>query len=446
MAPALWKKLYNIFDPKARLETQDQDLFIQRPGSVAQNVLTLLREGLEERGKWVVCGSAGSGKSSELVHLAGQLQGQRIVIGIDLPRSVARVDLLRPPEVLFLMGLAALRAQESWGQTLTKEGKEAQEQLFASFHGLLEDRSYTLNLGEALQGVVLFAASLTASVPVATAAGGAARAAAGALGSKAQVKRPGSLGGLTRITREGEPDMDRLIEAVNQLLAGISNELPPVLLVDGLDKIQSRQSINELFAGNRILAAPSAPVVYTGPITLMLSSEWQAAGGAFLRERLTNVAVYPPSVPWVQVGPEKLKAGEEALRDLVRRRLSRIKADEAQVFAGASLAHLLLASGGLLRDVVQLINRATLVALNRRAAIIDESIAAEAITEIRKEYEVGLNSKRVAELVHVREHGEPTGEGEVSLDMLLAGYVLPYSNGGVWFEPHPILRGRRPGL
>ena len=35
---------------------------------------------------------------------------------------------------------------------------------------------------------------------------------------------------------------------------------------------------------------------------------------------------------------------------------------------------------------------------------------------------------------------------EVSTDLLLSGYVLPYSNGGVWFEPHPILRGLRDGL
>mgnify|MGYP000676866917 CR=1 FL=1 len=76
---------------------------------------------------------------------------------------------------------------------------------------------------------------------------------------------------------------------------------------------------------------------------------------------------------------------------------------------------------------------------------IEGTLVADAISDVRKEYEVGLNSRRVAELVHVRQQGEPSGE-DGSVDLLLSGYVLPYSNGGVWFEPHPILRGRRPGL
>ena len=44
------------------------------------------------------------------------------------------------------------------------------------------------------------------------------------------------------------------------------------------------------------------------------------------------------------------------------------------------------------------------------------------------------------------EHGEPSGNDDVSTDLLLNNYVLPYQNGRIWFEPHPILKGVRPGL
>lgn len=43
-------------------------------------------------------------------------------------------------------------------------------------------------------------------------------------------------------------------------------------------------------------------------------------------------------------------------------------------------------------------------------------------------------------------HGEPRGDSEVSTDLLLGGYVHPYANGSVWFAPHAILKGLRPGL
>ena len=65
--------------------------------------------------------------------------------------------------------------------------------------------------------------------------------------------------------------------------------------------------------------------------------------------------------------------------------------------------------------------------------------------ELRREYESTLNTRRVEELVHVARVGEPSGKPE-SNELLLGGYVLPYANGRVWFEPHPILRGLRPGL
>ncbi len=31
-------------------------------------------------------------------------------------------------------------------------------------------------------------------------------------------------------------------------------------------------------------------------------------------------------------------------------------------------------------------------------------------------------------------------------DLLRYGFILPYTNGTTWFEPHPVLRGMREGL
>ena len=55
-----------------------------------------------------------------------------------------------------------------------------------------------------------------------------------------------------------------------------------------------------------------------------------------------------------------------------------------------------------------------------------------------------LNTRRIEELRHVKKTGEPSGNDYISSDLLLNNYVLPYSNGKAWFEPHPILRGVRP--
>lgn len=445
IAAPVWKQIYNAFDPKARLEIEDRGLYVSRPGSLADDILTDLREGLEPEGKWVLCGSTGSGKSSELVRLADQLQAVRVAIGLDLPRSVARADRLQPAEVLFLIGAAAVRQLELWGQAAPAA---LVERLAASFSGLLE-RPYTINLSDAIQGVALFAANTISGAPaVVGAVGGAARLVGGL--KERTSARPSPLGGQTRPLREGEPDLESLLNITNDLLDRLRTpqqpELPPVLLIDGLDKAYERSVIRELFAATRVLAMPRAQVVYSGPISLMLSAEWQATKGAFQPARLTNVVTRAPNLPWVHLPPEEPHEGRLALRQVIERRLSRLGLSLDETFVAGAVERISAASGGLLRDLIQICNRAARLALRAREEKLSLETAEAAITEVRKEYEITLNTRRIEELRHVSQHGRPSGDETVSQDLLSNGYILPYSNGEVWFEPHPILRELRSGL
>ncbi len=442
-----WRRLYNLFDPTLRLELQDHDLFVRRPGAVAEEIADDLSLGLEPDGKWVVCGSTGSGKSSELVHLGGLLHASHLVVGLDLPGSVARVDQLQPAEVLFLVGAAVVRvAKDDWAfevdPGLTSE-------LLSAFRGLLSSEGHNVDIGKLLSGVALFAANLAApgTGAVAGAASGAATTATGAIGDRARVSlRSGAkLGGLTKPSKEGEPDFERLRQAVDAVLDAVRQKRPPVILVDGLDKLLELSTIRDLFATNRILALPRAQVVYTGPITLMLATEWQAAGGAFKRQRLTNVVSRRPELTRIDISDETVDAGRRALAEVVARRLQRLDLKISDVFEPGGLEALTEASGGLLRDLIHLVNRGIRWTLRNERGRLGKRAVRAAIEEVSKEYEITLNTLRVEELMHVRKHGEPSG-AERANDLLLDGYVLPYSNGRVWFEPHPILRGLRPGL
>jgi hypothetical protein len=287
-----------------------------------------------------------------------------------------------------------------------------------------------------LQGVALFGANVLA--PGAGAVVGAAQGVAKALGAARPSilvgKKKPQLGGLTRRLNEGEPDLVALQDAVNSILHVLTEATPIALVVDGLDKLQKLDVIRELFATTRVLCSPEVPVIYSGPITLK-------------RARLPNIIVRKPLPDWVTLHAGQVEAGRAALRDVVARRLERRAALPVHsVFEADALEALISASGGLLRDLIHLVNRAVRSVLAERHAIITLEAAGAAIEEIRKEYEITLNTRRVTELLHVREHGEPSGNDDVSKDLLLWDYVLPYANGKVWFEPHPILSGSRPGL
>jgi len=430
-----WRDLYHLFDPKKRLESEDSDLFVERPSAVAERIIGDLE--FEPSGKWVVCGSLGSGKSSELVRLGRKLWNDCTVIALDLAASSTRVDKLTPAEVLFLIGAAAIRKARDNAHPVPRA---EENRLIAAFQGLIEPGT-RINVGEILQGVALFITNVAApgAAPAAGAATGAARIAGGLLG------------GTTRPFKEGEAAIQELSLAVDAIFKSIRHALPrPVVLVDGLDKVQDLPNIRDLFASTRLLSAPSAPIIYSGPITLMLSTVWHVAGSAFKRERLTNVVVRPPPPEWLSLDSAKIQAGREAMRQVVAKRLARYSLKPEDVFEGSALDDLITASGGVLRDLIHLVNRCSRfaheVSKQNPDAKVSTKIAEEAIAELRKEFEVTLTTKRIEELKHVKQTGEPSGTSDISSDLLLSNYVLPYSNGKVWFEPHPILRGVRPDL
>lgn len=444
---ARWRRLYNLFDPTRRLELEERDLYVSRPGSVAADVASDLQDGFEPQGKWVFCGSMGSGKSSELVHLGAVLENRRTLVGLDLLGSVSRIDLIEPAEVLFLIGAAAVRTAKE--QLDLEIDNKLVVRLRNTFEGLL-DEGHRVDLARILQGVALFTANLVAPgvAAVAGAAKGATDAAGGFLGerSRVTVSRAPKLGGLARPVREGEADFEQLRIAVDDILLALSDmRRGVVVLVDGLDKVQELPAIRNLFTAGRILALPAAQVVYTAPITLMLEAEWQAAGGTFKRARLTNLVIQRPELDRVALTDEEIAANREAMARVIEKRLERLQLRSDQVFEPGCVEDLISASGGLLRDLVHLVNRAVRKAFQDGAPIIGREATRGAIEDIRKEYEVTLNTRRVDELRHVRKWGEPSG-AEGSNELLLGGYVLPYSNGRVWYEPHPILRGLRPGL
>ncbi len=430
-----WKQLYNLFNPADRLEYDQQDLYVSRPRSVAGEIANLLNLQVEPTGKWIVCGSMGCGKSTELVRLAKVLENHYSVVALDMVRSL-RADILinqvQASEVLFAIGAGAVQmAQEDLGH----EVPEAMvDDLTNAFGGLLQERK-GMDLGKLVQGVARFTANVvtTGGSPVGAAIGAADAA-------------TGALGGLTRSVKEGSAELEKLGLAVNAILDDLSAKRRLVVLVDGLDKVDDEGRIRDLFVSSRILLMPRTQIVYTAPIDLMLGPLWNTASSVFHGERLTNVLVNSPRRSDIEVSEQALNRGREAMAAMVAARLQRAGLSLDEVFDQGSLDALVTASGGLVRDLIRLVRAAVLSALMTESPRIDLSTAENVITELRKEFEITLDTRTVDELRHVRANGEPSSSEKHVRDLFLGGYVLPYSNGRVWFEPHPILRGVRDGI
>ncbi len=149
-------QLYRDFDPAEPVSQATLAQFVQRNGESAETISRDLRLGLDPLGKWVITGSIGCGKSSELLKLADLLREDYAVVPLDLPNSVARVDMLQPAEILFLAGAATVKAaRDLWGHEIEIA---SQNRLIKAFSRLVPDRD--LDLNSVFEGVALFLGDL----------------------------------------------------------------------------------------------------------------------------------------------------------------------------------------------------------------------------------------------------------------------------------------------
>lgn len=436
--PDAWRRLYKVCDPKERLHIDEMNLFVERSDSVARKIANSLDAGYDEQGKWVICGSVGTGKSTELTKLAELLTGSHLVVGVDLWRAAARIDEVSAAEILFCIGAAAIRtAANRFGHQVDPQ---LQKHLEKTFAGLLDQR-HNIAVADLVEGVTLLAFDLLAPGSGSAVKAGlqATRAATGA--PIVPVGRP-ALGGLTRPVKDGDPALDALVWVVDQILVDVSQIRAPLVLVDGLDKLTKIDSIRDLFATSRTLAKPQAPLVYTGPVTLMLAAEWSAAANYFDRARLTNLIVAAPTTSTRHVSSEMVVVGRAAAREIIARRCAAAKLELSGVLANEALDLLITKSGGLTRQLLQLLREAAKLAGMDGLTIIDLPTAARAADEWRKEFEITMTGIRREELEYIEAHGEPKG-GQVSHELLLWNYAIPYANGDMWFAPNPLIELRK---
>jgi hypothetical protein len=428
-----WRRIYKVCDHRDRLHNDELDLFVERPESVSRRIVEILP--FEESGKWLICGSVGAGKSSELIRLYQLLCDDFVVIGVDLERSTGKIEQVTPPEILFCIGAAAVRtAKERFGHDVASPSVT---ELCHAFEGLL-DEGRTIDLLDFVSGVALFGVELL--VPGARVATGAALSAVKtASGPVRMAVGRTKVGGLTRPVKDGDPSLDRLVAAVDAVLADIGESVrKPLVLIDGLDKIIDVMRIREIFAMSGALSAPQVPLIYSGPITLMVHTEWNAAENHFSRQRLSNLVVAPPPTVVGNISTETIAAGRAGMRDVAARRCSRVGLELDDVFSPDALELLILKSGGLLRQLIMLLRCAALEAGRKHRPRIELDTASTVCDELRKNFEITMTKARREELEYIAEFGEASG-GQLSNELLLWNYAFPYSNGQAWFAPNPLI-------
>lgn len=447
-----WEEVEAIFDPKVAVV--EPALFASRDPAYnpLSHIERALRRPTRTNRKYLLVGTVGNGKTSELYHFAEKLGQHRMIVLVDLWRhfqegvgDTGALSQLEPWELLGLLGLAVYRAgEEHFGHKWGDEPKGLEK-------ALEELRKADQGAGPSIDIVRLAKTMAIAASGVAGAlAGGPVTAVVAAkvgqtvadTGLAVLESAGSSLSwswriGLPKNSRREDQDVRQVLDAVNRMILALQEQYGRrlLLLVDGLDRAVDER-IRVLFVESALLGDLVCDAVWTAPRSVRRLHGHETRG--FEAQELCNVPVLrreDPREPGIGLG---------FYRSLVEKRVARVRLTitdgPLQPFPDAIVDRLAYYSGGLNRDFVRMVQIAAGEAWDLEAESLTDEIVDFTLREARRLKEAEINRKEIELLEQVMNDPERRlPEGDMAAALVDQQRLLAYPNETTWYFPHPLL-------
>jgi len=430
------RTLYQRFDPEG--EPADPTWRADRSRSPARDILERLELDFGS-GKFLVVGTVGSGKSTELARLADERGRKTFVVRLDLVQHFDRVvndpaalQRIKSWEVVFLVALAVVRAaHDRLGFDFVKDSLPELQRAWDAAAGSSEvaDASEaSVDVWKLAQSMVLVASSIGGPGVV-----GAAGAGMVALNAVADVKWRLPIGKARRALADQDEAVQSVLAATNTVLSQLRHRMgqPVLVALDGLDRIEARESVRALFIDSAILSHLDCHSVICGPFALRHDNDLVRVKG-FDVKVLVNEPVLDKAAPRTTRG--------DGIAFLERVYAARTRDLPADLVPTELISDLAYYSGGSARDFVKLVRDAAAQAAIARVERVSRAHLDAALREQRLLLEAGLNTGSIAVLQSVMDDPQHRLPDDRHVPELLhSRKLLPYPDGSEWFFPHPLL-------
>jgi hypothetical protein len=262
-----WQRLLRELRYKEPLE--NQDLYVEPAHAAARRIDASFRNDPDGYRKFLLVGSRGGGKSTELRRLAYLLSDRFAVATVDLDASGLVAENLGAFDLLYVSGLALLLLLPDSDD----ERKELFGKLAEAYAGEPSGKSALGTVAEALGGVATFGAAVGTAAVAAGIAGAAATGVGGVAAATAvaiRLFKPG------RTISASEAQGQKLLAAT----AAISERVRfargrrVCLLVDGLERMngEAEERFRAIFKHTRLLDRPPWCAVFAAPPAMLTTT------------------------------------------------------------------------------------------------------------------------------------------------------------------------------
>jgi hypothetical protein len=231
-----------------------------------------------------------------------------------------------------------------------------------------------------------------------------------------------------------EPRIPQLIEIINRIIAAIethpeASNQEVLLIIDDLDKPTVDVAMDLFFSKGPILAQPECKIIFTVPTSLLYSGQYNVVKRSFGEPFIL------PSFKIKEKNGEPNDLAWGRMREIVERRLDK------ELIASQALDDAVEMSGGVVRELVRIIQSAAARAVATNANSIQPPHVEHAVNKLRMEYNFSLTRQEYIDIlkqVHETKLLRYTDERPL-LDLLHNLFILQYPNMPGWYGVNPIV-------
>ena len=202
-----------------------------------------------------------------------------------------------------------------------------------------------------------------------------------------------------------------------------------LIIIDDLDKLDTKFAEQVFFKDAHILTMPKAKIIYTFPLETYYCTSYRKHKDRYKIQYIPLIVV------------DRDKNGDIGIKQLERLILKRI---EQQYITEEALKEIILASGGLLRDLIQFMQDACTEVIVSNSRVIDKDIAEVVIIETINDYYRLFDFPNYQDEVQKIASGLQRRdlESEKLIYLLKNLFILEYKLKGKlrWYNVHPCLK------
>lgn len=200
-----------------------------------------------------------------------------------------------------------------------------------------------------------------------------------------------------------------------------------LIIIDDLEKLEVKFAEQLFFKDSHLLTLPEAKIIYTFPLETYYCEDFNTYRDQYEDQFISLVVVNEE---------RNQQVGIEELRKLVLKRI------DQQYITEEALTEIILMSGGLLRDLIKLMQDACKKAVLNEVSQIEIGIAEQVINEMANHYKRLFDYPNYQDKVEKINNESKRNEVETKDLVYLLRYlfILEYRlNGDLWYEVHPCL-------